>query len=58
MVSTTGGQLHLQNQYIDGNKRKIESLRLENLMKKAEKVSVVHVLIIVLVIMPERGFFL
>ncbi|KAL9971826.1 hypothetical protein ACROYT_G018037 [Oculina patagonica] len=37
IVPTTGGQPHLQDQYIDGNKRKIESLRIENLMKKADK---------------------
>ena len=40
MVSTAGEQSHSQDQYIDGNKRKIESLRIENLMKKAEKVCV------------------
>lgn len=39
-VSAAGG--HQQTlQPIDGNKRKIESLRIENLMKKTEKVSII-----------------
>ncbi|KAJ7371832.1 hypothetical protein OS493_023174 [Desmophyllum pertusum] len=38
IVSTPGGQLHTsQDQPIDGNQRKIESLRIENLMNRTEK---------------------
>ena len=41
-MSANGGrnQQTLQ-QAIDGNKRKIESLKIENLMRKTEKVSVI-----------------
>lgn len=39
-MSAAGG--HQQTlQPIGGNKRKIESLRIENLMKKTEKVSII-----------------
>ena len=38
-MSANGG-LQQTLQPIDGNKRKIESLRIENLMKKTEKVSI------------------
>ena len=42
-MSTAGGQLpvHVQDKPIEGNKRKIETLRIENLMSRAGKVSVI-----------------
>lgn len=39
-VSANGGNQQTL-QPIDGNKRKIESLRIENLMRKTEKASVI-----------------